>query len=51
MRTNDKASGQLFPERWALSTPNRTKRIMNKHKVKHNRNSDTKKGHIESHQT
>ena len=44
MRTNGQPSGQLFPKRWPLSNPNRTKSIMNKHKVKHHRNSDTKTG-------
>ena len=42
MRTNGQPSGQLFPKRWSLSNPNRTKCIINKHKVKHHRNSDTK---------
>ena len=42
MRTNGKASWQLFPKRWSLSNPNRIKSIMNKHKVKHHRNSETK---------
>ena len=42
MRTNDQPSGQLFPKRWSLSKPNRTKSTMNKHKMKHHRNSDTK---------
>ena len=44
MRTYGQQSGQLFPKRWPLSNPNRTKSIMNKHKVKHHRNSDTKTG-------
>ena len=44
MRTNGQPSGQLFPKRWPLSNPNRTKSIMNKHNVKHHRNSDTKTG-------
>ena len=44
MRTNGKPSGQLFPKRWPHSNPNRTKSIMNKHKVEHHRNSDTKTG-------
>ena len=44
MRTTGQPSGQLFPKRWPLSNPNRTKSIMNKHKVKHHRNSDTKTG-------
>ena len=37
-------NGQLFPKRWPLSDPNRTKSTMNKHKVKHHRNSDIKTG-------
>ena len=41
-RTNGQPSRQLFPKRWSLSNPNRTKSRMNKHKVKHHRNSDTK---------
>ena len=44
MRTYGQPSGQLFPKRWPLSNPNRTNSIMNKHKVKHHRNSDTKTG-------
>ena len=44
MRTHGLPSGQLFPKRWPLSNPKRTKSIMNKHKVKHHRNSDTKTG-------
>ena len=44
MRTFGQPSGQLFPKRWSLSNPNRTKSIMNKHKVKHHRNSDSKTG-------
>ena len=42
MRTNDQPSGRLFPKRWLLSNPNRTRSVMNKHKVKPNRYSDTK---------
>ena len=42
MRTNGQPSEQLLPKRWPLSNPNRTKSIMNKRKVKHHRNSDTK---------
>ena len=49
MRTNGQPSGQLFPKRWSLSNPNRTKSIMNKHKVKHHRKSDTKTGTTEPH--
>ena len=41
MRTNGHPSGQLSPKRWPLSNTNRTKSIMNKHNVKHLRNSDT----------
>ena len=44
METTGQPSGQLFPKRWPLSNPNRTKSIMNKHKVKHHRNSYTKTG-------
>ena len=44
MRTNNQPSGQLFPKRGPISNPNRTKNIMNKHNVKHHRNSHTKKG-------
>ena len=45
--TNGQPSAQLFPKRWSLSNQNRTKSIMNKHKVKHHRNSDTKTGNRE----
>ena len=38
----EQLSGQLFPKRWALSNPNRTKNNVNKHKVKCHRNPDTK---------
>ena len=38
MSTNGQPSGQLFPKMWSLSNQNRTKSIMNKHKVKHPRN-------------
>ena len=41
-RTYGQPSEPLFPKRWPLSTLNRTKNNMNKHKVKHHRNSDTK---------
>ena len=44
MRTYGQPSGQLFPKRWPLSNPYQTKSIMNKHKVKHHRNSDSKTG-------
>ena len=50
MRTNDQPSVQLFPKRWQLSNPNRTKSIMNKHEAKHHSNSDTKTGNREPHQ-
>ena len=50
MRTHSQPSGQLFPKRWPLSSPNLTKSIMNKHQVKHHRNSDTKTGNREPHQ-
>ena len=42
MRTNGQPNGQLFLKKWSLSNPNRTKIIMNKHRVKHHRNPDTK---------
>ena len=44
MRTNVQPSGQLFSKRWPLSNPNLSKSIVNKHKAKHHRNSDTKTG-------
>ena len=50
MRTNGQPSGQLFPNSWPFSNPNRTKRIMNKHKVKDHRNSDIKIGNREPYQ-
>ena len=50
MSTNGQPSGQLFPKTWPLSNQNRTKSVMNKHKVKHHRNSDTKTGNREPHQ-
>ena len=51
MRTHGYLSGQLFPKRWSLSNPNRTKSIMDKHKVKtHHQNSGTKTGNRQSHQ-
>ena len=43
-RTYDQPSEQLFPKRWSLSNPNRTKNYMNTRKVKGHRNSDTKNG-------
>ena len=33
---------KLYPKRWPLSNPNRTKTSINKHKLKRHRNSDTK---------
>ena len=44
MRTYGQPSWQLFPKRWPFNNPDRTKSIMNKHKVKHHRNSDSKTG-------
>ena len=44
MRTYGQPSWQLFPKRWPFGNPDRTKSIMNKHKVKHHRNSDSKTG-------
>ena len=41
MRTNGQPSGQLFPKRWSRSNPNRTKGIVNEHKLKHHQNSVT----------
>ena len=37
MKTYVQSSGQLFPKRWSLSNPNRTKSIINKYMVKHYR--------------
>ena len=34
-------AGSYFPKKWPLSNPNRTQSIMNKHKVKQHRNSET----------
>ena len=48
--TNGQPGVQLFPKRWPLSNQNRTKSIMNKRKVKHHRNSDTKTGNREPRQ-
>ena len=42
MSTDGQPSEQLFPKRWPLSNPNRTKNNMNTSKVKRHRNSDTK---------
>ena len=39
--TYGQTSEQLFPKRWSLSNPNRTK-YMNTHKAKRHRNYDTK---------
>ena len=47
MRKYSQPSRQLFPKRWPLSNPNRTGGIMNKHKVKHHRNSKSKTGKID----
>ena len=47
-RRTHRPSEQLFPKRWPLSNRNRTKKIMNSHKVKCHRNSKT--GNRESHQ-
>ena len=41
-RTYGKPSEQLFPKRWPLSNPHRTKNNINPRKVKRHRNSDTK---------
>ena len=41
-RTYGQPSKQLFPKRWPLSNPNRTKNDMNTRKVKRHRNSDNK---------
>ena len=41
-RTYGQPSEQLFPKRWPLSNPSRTKTIMNTGKMKRHRNSDTK---------
>ena len=37
-------SEQLFPKKWRLSDPNRTKNNINTRKVKRHRNCDTKTG-------
>ena len=39
---NSQNTKQLFPKRWPLSNPNRTKNNMNTRKVKRHRNTDTK---------
>ena len=44
MRAYGQPRGQLFHNRWPLNNPNRTYSLMNKHKVKHHRNSDSKVG-------
>ena len=41
MRTYGQPRGQLFPKRWPISNPNRTKNMI-KHKMKRHRNSDNK---------
>ena len=46
-RTYGLPSEQLFPERWPLSNPKRTKNNMNTRKVKRYRNSDIKNWHRE----
>ena len=43
-------SEQLYPKRWPISNPNRTKNNMNIRKVKRHRNSDTKTGNREPQQ-
>ena len=48
-RIKDQLSEQLIPKRWPLSNPNRTKIKMNTLKVKHYRNSETKKHATENH--
>ena len=40
--TYGQPSEQLFPKRWPLSNPNRTKNRMNTRKVKRHRKTDTK---------
>ena len=49
-RTYYQQSEQLFPKRWPLSNPNRTKYDMNTRKVKRDRKSDTKTGNLEPQQ-
>ena len=49
-RTYGQRSEQLFPKRWPLSNPYRTKNNMNKRNVKRHRNSDTKTGNREPQQ-
>ena len=49
-RTHCQPSGKLFSKRMPLSNRNRTKNKMNKHKVKRQRNSDTKTGNREPQQ-
>ena len=41
-RTYSQPNEQLFPKRWRLSNPNRTKTNMDTHQVKRQLNSDTK---------
>ena len=50
-KTYGQPSEQLFPKRWPLSNPNRTKNNMNKQNLgKRHRNSDTKTDNIEPQQ-
>ena len=49
-RTYSQPSEQLFPKRWSLSNPNRTKSNLNTHKVRRHRNSVTKTGNREPQQ-
>ena len=49
-RTYGQTSEQLFPKRWSLSNPNRT-RNMNTRKVKRHLNSDTKTGNLNHNRT
>ena len=48
-RTYGQLSEQFFPKRWPLSNPNRTKKNMEKHKVKRHRNSINQKMATENH--
>ena len=47
-RKYSQPSEQLFPKRWPLSNPNRTKNNMNTRKVKRHRNTGTKNSHNEA---
>ena len=49
-RTYGQPSEQLFPKRWQLNSPIRTKNDMKTRKVKRHRNSDTKTGNKEPQQ-